>query len=159
MSRSVHGAARAIHRNSIAGELLAPRTTEPKVAADCRRAAIRSNQAETQADHMPQAGSATLALIDEVFVYLGWKQEYVAGLLGIDPPRFSRAMNEKDQRVFDVRWFDTLDLHPEFRAAYDYVRGKKYGITRESLVELLMQQACSHLAFIRKMLERTAVSE
>lgn len=159
MGRMVASAAHAIHRNPVAGQLPAPRTTEPKIAADCRRAAIQRNQPETEPEPMEQAGSSTLALIDEVFVALGWKQEYVAALLAIDPPRFSRAMNEKDQRIFDVRWFDTLMLRPEFRASYYGLLGKKYGIARESVLELLLQQAVDHLDFIKNMVARTQVSE
>lgn len=147
-----------MHRDSIAAELPRPKTTEPKIAADCRREAIRSNEADIPP--MEQMGSATLALIDEVFVLLGWKQQYVAeAILGVSYPHFNRAMNAKDGRVFDARWFDLLMLRTEFRAAYYALLGRKWGITHESLTDLLLQQAVSHLEFIGKLVQRTVVSE
>jgi hypothetical protein len=52
-----------------------------------------------------------------------------------------------------------LMLRAEFRGAYYTLLGRKWGITHESMTELLLKQAVSHLDFIGTLVQRTAVSE
>jgi hypothetical protein len=136
--------------NAVASELPSGKTTTPRFARDCQPQAIGSNPSI-------QAGDSTLALIDETFVMLDWKGDYIAAVIGIDPPRLSRAMNEKDGKTFDARWLSKLPS--EFWVAFLQVVARKFNITRESRQELLLDAICGHLDSLKTLVKSTAVSE
>ena len=102
-------------------------------------------------------GDPTLALIDETLVYLGWKHDYVATVIGVSAPLFSRAMRQLDGKKFDATWFSKLPA--EFWPAFVYVVSKKFGITQASREELLLDVICGHLDSMKSLVQRVVVSE
>lgn len=143
--------ARAMQSKSVALDLPAGKPKPARLALDCPVEAIAGN-----ADSIQQP-SSSLALLDECFTLLDWKQDYIVSRIGKNAGQVSRALRERDGKVFDVRWLDRLD--DEFWIALHGVIGKKYGITHETRKALWLRDAVGVLESIKTFLERTAVSE
>lgn len=138
--------------NSVALDLPVGKPKPARLALNCPSQATKGNP-----ETLEQQPSAILALIDEVFVKLDWKQEHVARLIGKNPGTISKGLREMDRKVFDVRWLDRMPM--EFWITFHKLLGLKFGLTLESRAELLLGDAIGILAALQKLLERTAVSE
>jgi hypothetical protein len=148
MSRSVASAARAIQVNPVASGFPVGKPKAARLALDCPDGA-------TVGKTSIQPGDSTLALIDEAFVYLGWKHDYVASVIGVSAPLFSRAMRGVDGKKFDATWLSKLPS--EFWPAFVHVASKKHHVTEASRQQVILDAICGHLGTM-KTLVQTVVS-
>jgi len=138
------------HGNAVASRYPTAKPTAARIAPDCRNEAIE--------DKLPtQMGDPTLALIDETFVYLGWKHDYVAAVIGVSAPLFSRAMRGVDGKKFDATWFSKLPA--EFWSAFVHIISKQFKISHESRQDIVLGVISGHLDSLNKLVRTVVVSE
>lgn len=138
MRNSLNALVRSTHVKTVDPSLPKPRTTKPKFDRDCQTPTTAVND---------QPSSAILGLIEECFIRLDWKHEAVASLIDRDKALLSRALNERDGKVFDARWFDALG--PEFLATFWRLLGERYGfseVTKNELIALAIQRDMASIA-------------
>ena len=150
MSASLATRDRSMQVNTLASTYRQEKPKAARIAPDCQIPASEGNLSV-------QMGDPTLALIDETFVFLGWKHDAVAAFIGVSAPLFSRAMRGVDGKKFDVTWFSNLPA--EFWPAFNKVIAKTHNITQASRSELLLDVISGHMETLNKLMARMMVSE
>ena len=148
MGASLNGTARAMQVNPVAPSFRVGKPKAARLAMNCPDEAITGNPSI-------QPGDSTLALIDEAFVYLDWKHDYIASVIGVSAPLFSRAMRGVDGKKFDATWLSKLPA--EFWPAFVHVASKKHHITEASRQQVILDAICGHLGTMKTLIQ-TVVS-
>ena len=148
MRSMVAEATQSRHGNAVAPSYRPEKPKAARIAPDCQIPAIDGKAF--------QPGDPTLALIDETFVYLGWKHDAVAAFIGVSAPLFSRAMRGVDGKKFDATWFSKLPS--EFWPAFVHVISKQFRISHESRQDIVLGVIAGHLDSLNKLVRTVVVS-
>ena len=112
-------------------------------------------------ERQEQQKNAAIALIEAAIIRAGLKHGNMAAEADVNPGLFSRGLNERDRKAFDVRWLGPQPV--EFWDALYKEIGLRYGFTDKSEIEKTVEHFHGIVAGLYGLLEqitkRTTVSE